>query len=249
MRDREFHWAPLHFKLAILPLGSMKRVFVAVLSAVSFASLGNASSFVVNGGNFVSINSQDPSNPFAGLYNLAPNQGEIDPLMTFDLSAFGNDIDSNGSLTITDANLCCSMSPENFLTTSLSLYALTAPYNASTANWNSVTAAGYPTGAPLDTEPYNISGYTSQTPVTFTIPEAILQAWATSPSTNYGVIVIESNSWSGDQGHSDIPYISSGLGSPTLTLDATPEPSSLALIFAGFAGLGLLLRRKSAASI
>jgi hypothetical protein len=237
-------------KLANLPVSSVKLALLVALSVLSVANPATANSaIVINGGNFVSINASDPTNPFGGLYNLAPNQGEIDPLMTFTLSPYTGQIESDGSLTITDSQLCCFFSPENNLSTSLSLYALTAAYDPSTANWNSVTASGYPTAANLlDTEAYTINGYTTQQPVTFTIPEAVLQGWVNSPSSNFGVVIIESNSWSGDQGHSDIPYITSGPGSPTLSFNATPEPSSVALIVVGLAGFRFMRRRRLAAS-
>jgi hypothetical protein len=48
------------------------------------------------------LTSTDRTNPVHTLYNLAPNQGEIDPLMIFNLSAYAGAVDSNGSLTMTD---------------------------------------------------------------------------------------------------------------------------------------------------
>jgi len=98
-------------------------------------------------------------------------------------------------------------------------------------------------------EAYTINGYTTQTAVTFTIAEAFLQGWANSPASNFGVIVIESNSWVGDpdpDSHSDIAYISSG--SPTFSFSATPEPSILAWIVVGLSGFHFMRRRKRPAS-
>lgn len=224
----------------------MKRPIVsAVLAgfmALCSAGIAAAGSIVVNGSNFAYI-SQNGDSPFSILYNRAPSQGEIDPLMTFDVSAYAGEIGSNGSLTITDLSLCCTP-PENQLTASLSLYSLTAPYDPGTATWSSVQSSGYPTaGDLLDTESYTINGGYSQVPVTFTVPQAILQGWANSPSTNYGVIVIESDTFTSDQGHSDIPYITAGAGAPTLAFTTvTPEPESLELVLLGIAAAGLILR-------
>jgi hypothetical protein len=247
---------PYLAKLANIPLGSLKLAFLVTLCAFSFANRATAdSAIVINGGNFVSINSGDPNNPLPALYNLAPNQGEIDPLMTFDLSSYSGQINTDGFLTMTDTGLCCRTDQAHQLITSLSLYALTAPYDPNTATWNSVQASGYPAAAnQLATADYFIDGPTTQTPVTFKISKDVLQGWANSPSSNFGVIVIESNSWTGDTfvegaAHSDINYITSGPGSPTLSFDnPTPEPSSLVLIVAGLAGFHFMRRRKRAAS-
>lgn len=222
---------------------------VAVLGMA--AGVASASQISLAGGGFLAVRSG--SNLGAGfLYNLSPSQGEIDALMTFDLSPYSGDIISNVTLTLTDAGLCCnSGNPANLdtsLSTSLSIYSLSHPYNPTSATLANVS---YSSATLLDTESYDITASFAQVPVTFTISPALLETWADDPSSNDGFIVVESATYTTTgSGHSDIDYITSGTSAPVLSFDASsgaPEPASTALLGGALLGLGFLGRRKARA--
>lgn len=135
------------------------------------------------------------------LYNVSPSQSEIDALTKFDLSTFSGNAISNGTLTITDAGLCCNNDiPGNLdtsLDTSLSIYPLSAAYDP-----NNATLADVPYSAAtlVDTESYSIPSSFAEVPLTFNISSALLKEWANDPSSNYGFIIVESSDYTAPGG-------------------------------------------------
>ena len=172
------------------------------------------------------------------VYSLSPTQGEIDPVMTFDTSSYADAVGSDGTLTLNVAQL---HTPTTELFTSLSVYALTSAYSVSSPVFATISPNVNPGNATLiETVAIDTTGTGA---VTFAIPEATIESWADSPSTNYGVVIVQSAAYTPiGADHSDIQFVATGDGAPSLTFDA-PEPASITLL--GVAVVGLLARRRA----
>jgi len=170
-------------------------------------------------------------------YSIAETQGAERPLMRFELSGLGT-INGDGALTFT----VVSVWPENSITPTLDLYTLTQAYDPTTVTISTVgifgTLLGTLTPTFINPGPWSESTPAGQT-VTFTIGQALLQSWVNSPGTNFGLMLIERD-YLDNQGHSDISW-----GTPTLTVDAVPEPTTLALLGAGAAAAAVHRRRRA----
>lgn len=215
---------------------------IAAVLMVGLSAPAMANFIGVSASNLASIQADAPDNAWPTyLKNVAPDQGEIDSLLTFDVSPYtGLVVDSDGTFDLSPVYLDFA---DYYLSTTFYLYSLGAPYSAATT-WNSLQASGgYPNAADLlDTEPYvNPYGFGGVS-VFFHVPEVTLQSWADSPSTNYGLIVIESNSWTSlPNAHSNIVWYPGSVLS--FQLYAAPEPASWLLIAAGLAGMARVRSR------
>ena len=163
------------------------------------------------------------------LYVIAAGSGYDNwALLTLDLSSVpASSISSDGTLTLYVDTTWLSSS----LNATLVLGALQSAYDP-----GDLGAVGLPvTATELDTESF--SGLVPGDAISFTIPEATLVSWASSPSTNYGLAIGETT-WSGGAGHSDLT-LSTGTGNPAPagTFDTTPEPSTLVLFSMGLLAL------------
>jgi len=158
------------------------------------------------------------------VYSLSPTQGEIDPVMTFDTSSYADAVGSDGTLTLNVAQL---HTPTTELFTSLSVYALTSAYSVSSPVFATISPNVNPGNATLIE----------------TVAIDTIESWADSPSTNYGVVIVQSAAYTPiGADHSDIQFVATGDGAPSLTFDA-PEPASITLL--GVAVVGLLARRRA----
>ena len=98
-------------------------------------------------------------------------------------------------------------------------------------------------GTLLDTESFAMTSAMSSLPISFNISAAILQGWADDPSSNFGVVMVESSTYTFTGGnHSDVAFASSGLSAPTASFDV-PESASFSFIGLGALALGALRRR------
>ena len=84
---------------------------------------------------------------------------------------------------------------------SITVYPLTTAFTTSTATWiNSATATPWtiPGGDFSLTPKSNTVAISAPGTYTFTLDKAIVQGWISSPSSNYGIILVASNETSGD---------------------------------------------------
>ena len=178
-------------------------------------------------------------------YSIAIPQGGTYPLMRFDLSSLaGQTITANGTLTLT---VNSGIWPGNTLTPTLSLFMLNHAYDPNTVtldNYGGHAATALDTQTPTFTD---VDGdrATGQT-VNFSIAASVLQSWANSASTNFGLFLEESDYFD-FVGHSDIQWgdASSLAPAPQLSVSAVPEPETYAMMLAGLALLGLRARRRN----
>jgi hypothetical protein len=117
------------------------------------------------------------------------------------------------------------------VSTHLSIYSLSAPYDPNTATLSDVS---YSSLTFLDMQSYSIPSTFAQVPLTFTISSALLEQWANDPSSNYGFIIVEASDVTVvGSGHTDIGWMASGQGAPALSFDSSitvPESATLLLI-------------------
>ncbi len=238
---------------------SLSLLFAA---AVPFAAIPvYASTLTVSGTSAVTIFQNWPTISYVNTLEVE-NDGSnptvvADSLLKFDLSSLAGDtITGNGTMTLYVAYDALS-SPS--FTPTIEIDSLTTAYNPNTANWNTfalVAGQSYATPAlanPSLTIP-KCNPSCTPIPVTFTIPQATLQSWVTSPASNYGIAVRETTS--GTSG-ANIQFASSGQYGPVLSVTYTtgatgqqetsaPDPSTVTLTAVGIAAICLSrLRRPS----
>jgi hypothetical protein len=214
-------------QLALLP----------VLIAASVAS----HAATIEGSRFATANNGSyGSNGPGFLYAISESSsGYADyPLMTFDFSSVSSsDILGDGTLTLTLHD----MWPDSTLSATLEVDPLTAAYDPATVS----LLPSYATA--LDSHTFLLDSTTgdqtgSGQTISFAIPQATLIAWATSPATNYGV-VLRYPTFANTQGHSDITFQTS-TNAPFISFASpTPEPSSFLMLSGAVLGL-LAVRRK-----
>ncbi|MEI7710396.1 MAG: PEP-CTERM sorting domain-containing protein [Rhodospirillales bacterium] len=221
---------------------SNAKLGLALCSILAMSSVALATPVSVSGANVGNIGLSAPHPAGAGA--LYVSQNFIYGVMTFDLSAYAGHIDSGGTITVAATGIHPLTSSLNG---SISLYALAGAYNVN-STVSGLTSAGSMPGTLLDTESFSMTSATSSLPISFNVSAAILQGWANNPSSNFGVVMVESNIYTfTGANHPDVVFASSGASAPIASFDV-PEPASLSVIGLGMVALGAL-RRRSGASV
>ena len=107
--------------------------------------------------------------------------------MTFDVSAEAGIVATAGTLTLNVEKI---HTPVTSLTTSLSIYSLNAAYYPLSPAFATIGPnANAANATHLQTVALTTNGTGA---VTFTIPDATIDSWAGSLSTNYGLVLVQS---------------------------------------------------------
>jgi hypothetical protein len=123
---------------------------------------------------------------------------------------------------------------------SLNMYGVTQAWEENTVTWNSFNGS-YSNTVISGSQGVPVTGNW----ISWTIPQSVLQAWADSPSTNYGVLLVPTG------GRDSVFYSREGSAgfTPRLTADFTtaaetaPEPASFGLVAGGMLCGAICLRR------
>ena len=211
---------------------------LAFCSILACASVARADVISVAGSNVsnIGLGSMSP----AGAGNLYLARNFVYGVMTFDLSAYAGNVTGGGTITVNATGIHSGTTSVNG---SISLYALAGAYDGS-STVNGLTSLGSMPGTLLDTETFAMTDATSDLPIVFNIGTATLAGWASNPSSNFGVVMVENAYTFTGANHSDVAFSASGLLGPEATFDV-PEPATLGVIGLGMLALGAARRRRS----
>ncbi len=175
---------------------------------------------------------------------------EIRPVLKFDMSAFPTaDADSITGVTLRtyvpekSTNSVAGGGEGAPLT--FSVYAITSAWTPGDANssYNSLKDS-YNPAIPLGTAVQNFTDSVQTLDVTLNSAGiALIQSWITSPSTNYGLMIIST-----DGDNTQASFIGSSTYLPSLIIETTavPEPAALSMLGLGLGALLLSRREKKA---
>jgi hypothetical protein len=185
------------------------------------------------------------------LYSIGTSAFRSFPIFQFDLSAYtGQTVAGNGTLRLRVSDTYQSQS----VTNTLDLYSVVISWLENAATWNNFGAFPGPDATTDFATPTIQTQTVSVTPgslITFTVPQALIQGWINTPSTNHGFLVYNTTAAS----LMDISFASrqnGALAGPELVfstglLTATdvPEPSTMTMLMLTASLGALLVARRS----